>query len=62
MLALVLQFLFGDHSQGTIEIVDAFYEVFGEFLNGEVFCCLNVALGSLLEIAVFGYLAEVFVL
>jgi hypothetical protein len=48
--------LFAGHSgEGAVEIVDAFDEIAGEALEGEVFGGLDFALGSLLEIAVVGY-------
>jgi hypothetical protein len=48
--------------EGTVEVVDAFYEVAGEALEGEVFGGLDLALCPLLEVAVVGDGAEVFIL
>jgi hypothetical protein len=49
-------------SKRAVQIVDAFDEVFGEALDGEVFGGLDFALGLFLKVAVFGYLADVAVL
>lgn len=51
-----------DIDQRAVEVVDGFDEVAGEFLQGEVLCGADLALGALLEVAVVGDGAEVFVL
>lgn len=51
-----------DGGQGAVEVVDALDEVAGEALQGKVLCGLDLALGALLQVAVVGDGAEVFVL
>lgn len=51
------KFLFGHVLQGTIEVVDAVEEVFGEALESKVFSGLDFALRLFLEVAVFCDLA-----
>jgi hypothetical protein len=52
----------GNGEEGVLEIVDAGYEVFGEFLQGEVSRVLDFALCAVGEVAVVGEGAEVLVL
>jgi hypothetical protein len=51
-----------DGGECAVEVVDGLDEVAGEALQGEVFGGLNLALGALLEVAVVGDGAEVFIL
>lgn len=49
-----LELLFWHGAKGAVEVVDGFYEVAGEALDGEVFSGLDFALGALLEVAEVG--------
>ena len=44
----------GDSAESSIKVVDAFNEIGGEFLDGEVAGRLDVALCSVLEVAEIG--------
>lgn len=57
-----LELLLGDGTKGAIEVVDRLDEIASEALNGKVFCALDFALSTLLEVAEVGDRAEVFVL
>lgn len=37
------ELLLGDHAQGAVEVVDAVNKVLGEFLDGKVTGCLDLA-------------------
>lgn len=49
-----LELLFWHSAKGAVKVVDGFYEITGEALNGEVFCGLDFTLGALLEVAEVG--------
>jgi hypothetical protein len=49
-----LELLFWDGAEGAVEVVDGLYEIAGEALDGEVFCGLDLALGTFLEVAEVG--------
>jgi hypothetical protein len=56
------KFLDRNGGKSAVEIINAFYEVAGEALEGEVFGGLDLAFCALLEVAVVGDGTEVFVL
>jgi len=51
---IALELLFWHGAKGAVKVVDGFYEVAGEALDGEVFSGLDFALGALLEVAEVG--------
>lgn len=63
LLVLLLgELLVWDHAERAVEIVHGFDEVLGEFLECEVLCGLDFALGALLEVAEVGDGAHILVL
>lgn len=54
-VAICLQLVLRDSSQGAVQVVNGLDEVAGEALDGEVFCGLRFALCAFLEVAEVGY-------
>lgn len=59
---VALELLFRDSTQGAVKVVNRFYKVASEALDGEVFCGLDLTCCAFLEVAEVGDRAEVFVL
>jgi len=51
---IALQFLRTYGAECTVEVIDRFYEIAGEALDGEVFCGLNLAFCAVLQVAEVG--------
>lgn len=51
---VALELLFRDSTQGAVKVVDRFYKVASEALDGEVFCGLDLTCCAFLEVAEVG--------
>jgi len=56
VLVAAVKLLLGHDRKGTVEVVNAVEQVSGEALEGKVLGCADLALGLLLQVAVFGNL------
>lgn len=54
VLVAAVKLLLGHDRKGTVKVVNAVEQVSGEALEGKVLGCADLALGLLLQVAVFG--------
>jgi hypothetical protein len=54
VLVVAIQLLGRDVCKGAVEVVDALDEVLGELLNGEITRSLDLARGTVLQVAEVG--------
>lgn len=62
VLVASLELFGGDVGKSAVEVVNAVHEVLSETLDGEVLCCLHLALGLILKVAEVGDAVLEFVL